>query len=111
MSMARPAPSAPELALPQPVTAHSTGLLAWGRAVFRGAPVFSLCFLTLAMACAIFAPLLAPYDSIQTNRTQTLLAPRLSAHLLGTDHLGRDILSRMVYGARISVTVGFLAVF
>jgi len=109
--MARPAPSAPELALPQPVTAHSTGLLAWGRAVFRGAPVFSLGFLTLAIACAIFAPLLAPYDPIQTNRAQTLVSPSLSAHLLGTDHLGRDILSRLIYGARISVTVGFLAVF
>jgi len=93
------------------VTAHSTGLLAWGRAVFRGAPVFSLGFLTLAIACAIFAPLLAPYDPIQTNRAQTLVSPSLSAHLLGTDHLGRDILSRLIYGARISVTVGFLAVF
>src|SRR5215468_5141635 len=111
MSMARPAPSTPELALPQPVMAHSTGLLAWGRAVFRGAPVFSLGFLTLAIACAIFAPLLAPYDPIQTNRAQTLVSPSLSAHLLGTDHLGRDILSRLIYGARISVTVGFLSVF
>jgi peptide/nickel transport system permease protein len=79
--------------------------------VLRGAPVLSLCFLALAIACAICAPLLAPYDPIQTNRAQTLLAPRLSEHLLGTDHLGRDILSRLVYGARISVTVGFLAVF
>jgi peptide/nickel transport system permease protein len=37
--------------------------------------------------------------------------PSLSGHLLGTDHLGRDVLSRLIYGARISVTVGFLAVF
>src|SRR5437764_1751167 len=109
--MARSATSASDLLLPQPAAAHSTGLGGWGRSVFRGAPVFSLCFLTLAMACAICAPLLAPYDAIQTNRAQTLLAPGLSAHILGTDHLGRDILSRMVYGARISVTVGFLAVF
>src|SRR5215472_18944871 len=109
--MARSAPPASEMVLPQPVTAHSTGLVAWGRSVFRGAPVFSLGFLTLAIACAIFAPLLAPYDPIQTNRAQTLVSPSLSAHLLGTDHLGRDILSRLVYGARISVTVGFLAVF
>src|SRR5262249_29304933 len=40
-----------------------------------------------------------------------LFPPSFSEHVLGTDHLGRDILSRMVYGARISVTVGFLAVF
>jgi peptide/nickel transport system permease protein len=109
--MARSATPTPELVLPQPVTTHDTGLVARGRAVLRGAPVLSLCFLALAIACAIWAPLLAPYDPIQTNRAQTLLAPRLSEHLLGTDHLGRDILSRLVYGARISVTVGFLAVF
>jgi len=108
--MARSAPPAPELVLSQPVPAH-TGLLAWGHSVLRGAPVLSLCFLTLAIVCAICAPLLAPYDPIQTNRAQTLLAPSFSVHLLGTDHLGRDILSRLVYGARISVTVGFLAVF
>lgn len=109
--MARSATPTPELVLTQPEMAHDTGLVAWGRAVLRGAPVLSLCFLALAIACAICAPLLAPYDPIQTNRVQTLFAPRLSEHLLGTDHLGRDILSRMIYGARISVTVGFLAVF
>ena len=109
--MARSASPAPELVLSQPVPAPRTGLVAWGRSVFRGAPLFSLCFLTLAVACAVCAPLLAPYDPIQTNRAQTLVPPSLSAHLLGTDHLGRDILSRLVYGARISVTVGFLAVF
>jgi len=109
--MARSAPPTPELVISQPEPAHRTGLGAWGRSVFRGAPGFSLCFLTLAVACAICAPLLAPYDPIQTNRAQTLLPPALGAHLLGTDHLGRDILSRLIYGARISVTVGFLAVF
>jgi peptide/nickel transport system permease protein len=109
--MARSATPASELVLPQPVMAPRAGLVAWGRAVFRGAPVFSLCFLTVAIACAIGAPLLAPYDPIQTNRAQTIVSPSLRAHLLGTDHLGRDILSRLVYGARISVTVGFLAAF
>jgi peptide/nickel transport system permease protein len=79
--------------------------------LLRGAPVLSLAFLTLAMLCAVLAPSLAPYDPIETNRARTLLPPSLSQHPLGTDHLGRDILSRMVYGARISVTVGFLAVF
>jgi peptide/nickel transport system permease protein len=71
----------------------------------------SLCFLALAMLCAVLAPAIAPYDPIETNRAKTLLAPSFSQHPMGTDHLGRDILSRMVYGARISVTVGFLAVF
>jgi len=79
--------------------------------MFRGAPLFSLSFLTLAIACALCAPLLAPYDPIETHPAQTLVSPGLGAHPLGTDHLGRDILSRLIYGARISVTVGFLAVF
>src|SRR5919198_1516681 len=109
--MARSSTPAPELVLSRPGPAYRTGLVAWGRSVLRGAPVFSLCFLTLAVACAVCAPLLAPYDPIQTNRAQTLIPPSFRTHLLGTDHLGRDILSRLVYGARISVTVGFLAVF
>jgi peptide/nickel transport system permease protein len=81
------------------------------RSALRGLPVFSLCVLTVALVCAIFAPLIAPADPIATNRADMLAPPTLSRHLLGTDHLRRDILSRMVYGARISLTVGFLAVF
>ena len=77
----------------------------------RGAPKFSLLVLSLAMLCALFAPRLAPYDPVKGDLAQMLIPPSLSDHLLGTDHLGRDLLSRLVYGARISVTVGFLAVF
>jgi peptide/nickel transport system permease protein len=80
-------------------------------AVFRGVPKFSLLILTVTMMCALLAPILAPYDPIKTNPVRALSAPSLSNHWLGTDHLGRDILSRLIYGARISVTVGFLAVF
>jgi peptide/nickel transport system permease protein len=87
------------------------GVSTWLRSTFRGAPIFSLVVLTVAVVCAIFAPLLAPADPIQADRTKVLWTPSLSQHLLGTDNLGRDILSRMIYGARISVTVGFLAVF
>ncbi|MBI3329966.1 MAG: ABC transporter permease [Nitrospinae bacterium] len=82
------------------------------RGASRGAPKFSLLVLTAAVICALFAPHLAPYDPIKTSPANALLAPSLSLnHLLGTDHLGRDILSRLIYGARISVTIGFLAVF
>jgi peptide/nickel transport system permease protein len=79
--------------------------------ILRGAPKFSLFVLMVAVACALLAPFLAPADPIQTDRTNILAPPGFSQHLLGTDHLGRDILSRMIFGARISVTVGFLAVF
>ncbi len=60
-------------------------------------------------ACALFAPLLARYDPL----AQTLgsgLEPPSAAHWLGTDQLGRDIASRLLYGARISLVVGVVVV-
>ena len=58
---------------------------------------------------AIFAPLLAPYDPIARIKEDSSLAPS-SVHLFGTDLLGRDILSRVIYGSRISIEVGIIAV-
>lgn len=58
---------------------------------------------------ALFAPLLAPYDPIARIKTDSSLAPG-SVHLFGTDLLGRDILSRVIYGSRISIEVGIIAV-
>ena len=83
----------------------------WLTELLRGAPKFSLLVLTVAVICAIFAPRLAPYDPVKGDLAKILTPPGLSEHLLGADHLGRDILSRLIYGTRISVTVGFLAVF
>ncbi len=60
---------------------------------------------------AIFAPYIATYNPTQTNlRPGARLQFPSRKHLLGTDELGRDVFSRMVYGARISLTVGFVAV-
>jgi len=58
---------------------------------------------------AIFAPVIAPHDPAEIN-TKNLLDPPSLEHLCGTDDLGRDVFSRMVYGARISLTVGFVAI-
>ena len=58
---------------------------------------------------AVAAPLIAPYDPAAIDTTN-LLSPPTAAHPFGTDDLGRDVFSRMVYGARISLTVGFVAV-
>ena len=58
---------------------------------------------------AIFAPLIAPYDPIARIKADSSLAPS-SVHLFGTDLLGRDILSRVIYGSRISIEVGIIAV-
>ena len=58
---------------------------------------------------AIFAPWLSPYDPNFIDIHSILLPPSLS-HLMGTDGLGRDVFSRMLYGSRISLLVGFVAV-
>ncbi|MFM9836553.1 MAG: ABC transporter permease [Methylophilaceae bacterium] len=58
---------------------------------------------------AMLAPLIAPYDPDFFNVKEILLAPSF-AHWMGTDGLGRDVLSRMLYGARISLLVGLVAV-
>jgi peptide/nickel transport system permease protein len=54
---------------------------------------------------AVFAPWIAPHDPISQDRRNILVGPT-SGHLFGTDVLGRDVLSRIIYGARISLYVG-----
>jgi len=59
---------------------------------------------------AVFGPLLASYDPTEPGRRlQDLMAPPSGQHLLGTDNLGRDLLSRVLYGARVSMIVGITA--
>ncbi|MFA6217243.1 MAG: ABC transporter permease [Candidatus Omnitrophota bacterium] len=58
---------------------------------------------------ALLAPFLSSYKPSDMDQTHMLMAPS-AKHLLGTDSLGRDILSRMMYGARISLTIGLIAV-
>src|ERR1700730_17490593 len=68
--------------------------------------------LVILVAAAIFAPLLSPYDPLQTSLTQRLQPPVFAggsqAHLLGTDKLGRDVLSRIIFGARVSLSASLL---
>jgi len=72
-------------------------------------------FVVLLAVVALAAPLIAPHDPIRQSLRARLAAPTLEAadgkaHVLGTDHLGRDVLSRMIFGARVSLLVGFAAV-
>ncbi|MDQ3396306.1 MAG: ABC transporter permease [Deinococcota bacterium] len=86
----------------------STLSLAWRR-IRRdpGALLAVFIILTLVVA-AVFAPLLAPYDPTVPDRAVMFRAtPPSPEHLLGTDRAGRDVLSRLIYGARISLLVGF----
>jgi peptide/nickel transport system permease protein len=83
------------------------------RLLKRKVVLFSLTVIILIVSSAIFAPLLAPYDpNLQFEQGLTLqgapIAPN-SEFLLGTDLLGRDLLSRLMYGARTSLFIGLLA--
>jgi peptide/nickel transport system permease protein len=71
---------------------------------------FGLVVLLLMIIAAIFAPLVAPFDPYELGPGESLLQPS-SSHLLGTDLLGRDTLSRLIYGARTALMVGFISVF
>ena len=65
--------------------------------------------LVLLVLVAVAAPLLAPYDPLEQNLYQRLEAPSWG-HPLGTDEFGRDICSRIIYGARISLRIGFICI-
>ena len=83
------------------------------RVSFRA--VFGLSALLVIGGSAVFAPQLAPWDPAKQMLLKRLRPPMwqergLSEHPLGTDHLGRDILSRILYGGRISLGVGLVAV-
>lgn len=82
-----------------------------GRSGRWNAPLVSgLILFGLIVLCAACAPLLTPYDPIEQNLQAAFLAPGSPGHLLGTDSLGRDVLSRLLYGARVDLRVGVLAV-
>ncbi len=70
--------------------------------------------LTIMLIGAIFAPQLSPYDPLQTSLSARLQPPAFAggtdAHLLGTDKLGRDVLSRIIWGARVSLSVSLLVI-
>ncbi|MBM7558037.1 peptide/nickel transport system permease protein [Halanaerobacter jeridensis] len=82
---------------------------AWKRLLKNRIAMLGLAIISILLVVAIFAPVLAPYDPLKTNVIQRLKAPSFS-HWLGTDDLGRDILSRIIYGSRISIQVGVISV-
>ncbi len=99
--------------VPEPAVAVADGFFRdlWkDKAAFLG-----MSFLVFLVVVAVFAPLIVPYDPAAQQLSERLLPPAwtaegTSAHLLGTDNLGRDVLSRLIMGARISMLVGFAVV-
>lgn len=73
-------------------------------------PVLPIAVLAILVLSAIFAPLISPYDPLENRLAERNVPPMFieggsSAHVLGTDHVGRDELSRLIFGARISLQV------
>jgi peptide/nickel transport system permease protein len=83
-------------------------LLFWQRFTRNRLAVFGLIIISLFLVTAIFAPVIAPYDPIRTNLPGQLQGSSRE-HLLGTDDFGRDILSRIIVGSRVSLLVGVIA--
>ncbi len=84
----------------------------WSDAIYRltrnKAAMFGAFILVILILCAALAPYIAPY-SYSFQDLNLGASPPSAAHILGTDVLGRDLLSRILYGARISLLVGFVA--
>ncbi|RPK50461.1 ABC transporter permease [Streptomyces sp. ADI93-02] len=101
---------------PAPAAAHAPAApshrtAALGTLLRNRLALAALAFLALVVICALFAPLIAPADPNAQNLLERLQPPAWQhggsgAHLLGTDQLGRDLLSRVIYGTRVSLLVG-----
>src|SRR4029079_205307 len=99
---------------PSPV---ASAPIAWRmpRIRLEGLPLFPIGILLVLVFAAVFADLIAPYNPEIGSLSQRFRPPVWSVggsgeHLLGTDHIGRDVLSRLIFGARVSMVVGFMAV-
>jgi len=68
-----------------------------------------LCIIVVFILCAVFAPVITAYDPIATDLGKALKKPS-AQHLFGTDELGRDLFSRILFGARISLIIGLISV-
>lgn len=103
------------MAAPAVVIAQSQAPRASLRARLGRLPLFSLAVLALLIVAAVFAPLLTPYSPTEGDLSDRLIPPSWQAggsaeHPLGTDRQGRDILARIIYGTRVSLSVSLLAI-
>ena len=91
-----------------PYEPRTMGQMAW-RAFRRHKPaMFGLVVILLMVLGAIFAPVVSPYDPDKTD-LDNILAPPSVEHPMGTDELGRDLATRILYGGRVSLSIGVMA--
>ncbi|MEW6115408.1 MAG: oligopeptide ABC transporter permease [Nitrospirota bacterium] len=83
--------------------------LIWKRFKKNSLAVAGLVIILVLASIALLAPIIAPYTPTAIN-VYNVLSPPSASHLFGTDELGRDVLSRMIWGSRASLKVGFIAV-
>ena len=88
---------------------HSKLQETWRRFSKNGRAVVGLCIVIMLVLCAVLAPIISPYEPNAQDPRNRLQGPS-AGHWFGTDELGRDILSRIIYGARISMSVGLIAI-
>ena len=92
-----------------PSTSQAGALSVWRRLRREPSAIIGAIIIALFVILAIFAPWIAPYDPNASDWMVVREAPTLT-HLLGTDDLGRDVLSRVIYGARASLAAGVVSV-
>ncbi len=97
------------VAVPAPRRRRIPGLGSVRDVARRPAGLFGLTVVAALLVLVVFAPLLAPYDPAQQDIQERLQGPS-SAHPFGTDELGRDLLSRIIFGTRVALGVAFPAV-
>ena len=105
------ATAAADMAPPAPQRVSPESLLAQTFHRFRRsyAALLGLGIVTLLIVVAIFADVLAPYPPIRISQNETYQTPS-AKHFLGTDQLGRDMLSRIIHGSRLSLAVGLSSI-
>jgi len=91
------------------IASRTTTLAIWRRLRRNRAAVVGIMVLSAFVLSGVFAPWLAPFDPYRSDLEGSLAGPG-GAHVLGTDELGRDILSRIIYGARLSMVIGTISV-
>lgn len=93
----------------RPERSESRFIVAARRLLRHRIGMCGLAVIAVILICAAFAPWLAPYDPAEIDYEAMTAAPSW-LHLLGTDEIGRDILSRLIYGARVSLEIVFVAI-